>query len=100
EHALQDQHFDLKKFATPIKDDGDRQLARSAVVEGDGTALMLEFVVQSMGLDLKQIDNAFDAVGNQMATAAAATSPEFNRAPRFLRETLLFPYVAGMQFVR
>ena len=26
EHALQDQHFDLKKFATPIKDDGDRQL--------------------------------------------------------------------------
>jgi para-nitrobenzyl esterase len=26
-HALQDQHFDLKRFSEPIKDDGDRQLA-------------------------------------------------------------------------
>src|SRR5581483_11420703 len=27
EHALQDQHFDLKRFAQPLKDDGDKQLA-------------------------------------------------------------------------
>ena len=49
EHALQDQHFDLKQFSQPLKEDGDRQLARAALVEGDGTALMLEFVASSHG---------------------------------------------------
>ena len=34
QHALQDQHFDLKKLARPLKSEGDRQLAQAAVVEG------------------------------------------------------------------
>src|SRR5439155_857876 len=55
EHALQDQHFDLKRFASPIKDDGDKQLAHSALVEGDGTAVMLEFQAQAMGLPTDQL---------------------------------------------
>ena len=42
-HALQDQHFDLKRFVQPVHDQGDQQLARSALVEGDGTGVMLEF---------------------------------------------------------
>ncbi len=49
-HALQDQHFDLKRFTKPIRDDGDRQIAGSALVEGDGTMAMLEYQAQSMGL--------------------------------------------------
>ncbi|MSP61269.1 MAG: hypothetical protein EXR72_13170 [Myxococcales bacterium] len=99
QHALQDQHFDLKKFATPIKDDGDRQLARSAVVEGDGTVVMIDFLAQSMGLDTEKLPGALEAMGEQVASGAMAASPVFDRAPRFLRETLLFPYVAGMKFV-
>src|SRR5439155_19012222 len=55
EHSLQDQHFDLKRFASPIKDDGDKQLAHSALVEGDATAVMLEFQAQSMGLPPDQL---------------------------------------------
>ena len=66
EHALQDQHFDLKRFASPIKDDGDRQLARSALVEGDGTAVMLEFQAQAMGLPLDQLPDLVAQIGKQM----------------------------------
>ena len=99
QHALQDQHFDLKAFATPMKEDGDRQLARTALVEGDGTAVMLEFVAQSLGLDLSKVPNLTDSLGQQLAAGAMNQSPVFNRAPRFLRETLLFPYFAGMKFV-
>lgn len=100
EHALQDQHFDLKQFAAPIKDDGDRQLARAALVEGDGTAVMLEFVAQSNGLDASRLPDAvISSIGKQIAAGAMDQSPIYSRAPRFLRETLLFPYFAGMQFV-
>src|SRR5262249_35933455 len=41
-HALQDQHFNLQKFVQAVHDQGDRQLARGALVEGDATGVMLE----------------------------------------------------------
>lgn len=100
QHALQDQHFDLKSFATPIKDDGDRQLGRAALVEGDGTAVMMEFVAQSHGFDVANLpDRVIEQLGKQIASGAMDQSPIYSRAPRFLRETLLFPYFAGMQFI-
>ncbi len=99
EHALQDQHFDLKKFATPLKDDGDRQLARSAVVEGDGTEVMLEFVLQGMNVDLGKVPGMMDALTTQLTSSQLGQSPALAKAPRFLRDTLTFPYFAGLKFV-
>jgi len=103
EHALQDQHFDLRPFATPIKDDGDRQTARSALVEGDGTAVMLAFVAQQLGLDTSRSPDLMGTLGRKLAAGLAGGSPNqspvFTRAPRFLRETMLFPYFAGLGFV-
>jgi hypothetical protein len=97
-HALQDQHFGLKSYATPIKDNGDRQLARSALVEGDGTAVMLETMMPHG--DLSQLpDSAFDMAGS-LASIGSELMPAYERAPRFLRETLIFPYVTGLAFVR
>ena len=70
EHALQDQHFDLKKFATPIKDDGDRQLGHSALVEGDATAVMLEFQAQAMGLPPDQMGELIAQMGKQLLSGS------------------------------
>src|SRR4051794_13972953 len=99
EHALQDQHFDLKKFATPIKDDGDRQVAHSALVEGDGTAVMLEFQAQAMGLPADQLPDLVAQIGRQMLQGGMGTTPLFDKAPPFLKETLIFPYLGGLGFV-
>jgi hypothetical protein len=99
EHALQDQHFDLKKFATPIKDDGDRQLAHSALVEGDGTAVMLEFQAQAMGLPADQLPALIEQVGKQMLQGSFGQTPQFDKAPPFVKETLIFPYLTGLTFV-
>lgn len=103
-HALCDQHFDLKPYATPIKDNGDRQLARAALVEGDGTAVMLEFTMAEqaaamgvpMAADIGQIP---DALFSMTAGLMSGTMPAFDRAPRYLRETLVFPYIEGLRFV-
>jgi hypothetical protein len=98
EHALQDQHFDLKRFAAPIKDDGDRQLAHSSLVEGDGTAVMLEFQAQGMGLPTDQLPDLVARIGKQMLQGSGQT-PLFDKAPVFLKETLIFPYFSGLGLV-
>lgn len=99
EHTLQDQHFDLKRFSQPFKEDGDRQLARSAVVEGDGTALMLEFAARSMNLDTTKMPQMIARLGKQMMQMSMAATPALQQAPLVLRESLVFPYVAGLEFV-
>ena len=99
EHALQDQHFDLKKFAAPIKDDGDLQLARSSLVEGDATALMLEFQAQAMGVPPDQLSELIAQMGKQLVSGSVPNTPEFDKAPPFVRETLMFPYLSGLMFV-
>lgn len=104
-HALADQHFDLRPYGTPIKEDGDRQLARAALVEGDGTAAMLEFTLADQaaatGLpipaDVGQIPDAFFSISSGLM--GAGSMPAFDRAPRYLRETLIFPYMEGLRFV-
>jgi hypothetical protein len=99
EHALQDQHFDLKKYATPIKDDDDKQLAHSALVEGDGTAVMLEFQAQAMGLPVDQLPVLIEQVGKQMLQGSFGSTPQFDKAPPFVKETLIFPYLTGLTFI-
>ncbi|MFB6374168.1 MAG: hypothetical protein ABEN55_13890, partial [Bradymonadaceae bacterium] len=44
-HAIQDQHFDLTRMLEPFssREHGDFQLARSALIEGDATVLMIDF---------------------------------------------------------
>lgn len=99
EHALQDQHFDLKKFSQAFKDDGDRQLARSSIVEGDGTALMLEYTTRDSGHSAAQIAEEVARLGKQMMQLSMGATPIFQKAPPALRETLVFPYTSGLEFV-
>lgn len=104
-HALGDQHFDLRGYALPIKEEGDRQLARAALVEGDGTAAMIEFSLAeqtaSLGVptvtDIGQIPDAFFSATAGMLSGGAM--PAFAQAPRYLRETLMFPYLEGLKFI-
>jgi hypothetical protein len=99
EHALQDQHFNLKKFADPIKDNGDLQLARSSLVEGDATALMLEFQAQAMGVPADQLSELIAQMGKSLVSGGMGKTPQFDKAPAFVRETLMFPYLSGLLFV-
>ena len=43
-HALQDQHFNLRRFEKWPKDDGDAELAAHALIEGDATLAMTQYV--------------------------------------------------------
>lgn len=98
DHALQDQSYDLRAFMAPIKDNTDQQLARVALVEGDGLALMVEFTFREMGMkeDPWGQPGMIELIRKQVEAESAG---QMKDAPRFLRETMVFPYVGGLALV-
>ncbi len=96
-HALADQHFNLEKFIDRANENDDAAMARLAVMEGQATWLMSEYLARRMGMSLKTSPAIAQAMSSQ-AAAAAGQFPVFDKAPLYVRETLLFPYTQGMLF--
>ncbi len=88
-HALQDQHFNLRRFEDWPKGDSDAELAAHALVEGDATLVMTFYVMR----DLKRVASMMKSM-----SAGASASEKIERAPRVMRESLLFPYKQGMEW--
>jgi hypothetical protein len=109
-HALQDQHSDLEKWNDQTPDDvslnsqGDTDhlakdemdTAREAVVEGQATAVMMDYVLKPMGKSLVKDPELIETLKQQMS--GAQDSPVLARAPLLLSESLLFPYREGLSF--
>ena len=85
-HALQDQHFNLKRFEKWPKGDSDAELAAHALIEGDATLAMTIYMSKNPLVALAFIRS----LGSQ-----EVASEQFRQAPRALRESLLFPYEEG-----
>ena len=95
-HALADQHFHLEKFIKRGKTD-DSSLARMAVMEGQATWIMYEWMASKAGQSLRRtpaLANMMDSRSDQLA----AQYPVLGGAPLYLRASLLFPYTAGLKF--
>jgi len=89
-HALQDQHFNLRRFEHWPKGDSDAELAAHALIEGDATLAMAQYVANSPLRVLAFLKSL---------AATGMPSEELDKAPRALRETLLFPYQDGEKWV-
>jgi len=87
-HALQDQHFDLRRFEHWPKGDSDAELAAHALIEGDATLAMVMYISSDPMRFLKSL------------RSMDVQTTEFNQAPRIIRESLLFPYQEGLNWTR
>jgi hypothetical protein len=96
-HALADQHFRLARFLDDAGTNDDGALARMAVMEGQATWLMSEVQARRMGRSLRDSPGTA-ALMSRMMAASPGQFPVFDSAPRYLRESLLFPYTSGMTF--
>ncbi len=96
-HGIQDQYFSLEKFLDMEKMTTDELLARSALVEGDATAVMLDYARSLTGQKGIQNEEAVTSVMLQNVLGAGL-SPGFSDAPESLRFFLLFPYTSGLRF--
>jgi hypothetical protein len=97
-HALADQHFDMGRFLEkgPRSDESDS--ARLAVVEGQAMWIMLEVMMNRNGQSLTTNSAALQLMLPSMGKMAASQYPVFDKSPLYLKESLLFPYSAGLLF--
>ena len=91
QHALQDQAFGLLDIAPVQLDEGDRAIARNALIEGDAT-LVMTYWAQST-LTQEQLVELGEESSDPEQTAI------LERMPAILREPLLFPYTGGLNHV-
>jgi hypothetical protein len=98
-HALQDQHTNLDSLISR-KRGNDRQTAAQAAIEGHATLVMFAILTSGAGnFNPAMLPNMGEQLGPLME-AQNAQFPVFQRAPRIIRETMLFPYIAGAGFVQ
>lgn len=100
-HALQDQHTNLDSLIGPERGN-DRQTAAQSAIEGHATMVMVAYLAETQArapVDPRMLPD----IGQQIRPALEQQNsqfPVFQRAPRILREALLFPYAAGAAFVQ
>ena len=88
-HALQDQHFDLSRLEKWPRHDSDAQMAMSALVEGDATLVMSQYMT----------GNPLRALGVLLSSLKPPANPQVMReTPKILTEGLTFPYLKGLDF--
>jgi hypothetical protein len=88
-HSLQDQYYDLEKLR-PKEIENDRGTAVLSVVEGDASVTGILYAQGSM------TESEFQAMLDE---SGKASTDVLDKAPRYIREGLLFPYDAGSKFV-
>lgn len=96
-HALQDQHYDLGKMIDPEHEVSDALMARSALIEGDATAVMTDYARKLGGQGSIANESSVSAFMMQNL-AGAMLSSSLHEAPQALQAILIFPYVSGLNF--
>jgi len=111
-HALQDQSFDLEKFMKAGGADlaekktisvadleaDEISTARQAVVEGQAMVVLMDYMLQPMGVSIEKAPQLLSQLKDTIVAATSA-SPQFNSSPLYLRAALTFPYRYGTEFV-
>ena len=95
-HAIADQRFDLGRFVKKSRS-ADSDLARSAVIEGQASWAMTEWLFQQTGRSLLD-DRSLAAATAGASRYEASNYPVYSAAPLYIRETMLFPYTDGLLF--
>src|SRR5712692_5528528 len=93
-HALEDQHFQIETWLKAARPNEDAELARDAVLEGSAMAAMIDYLMLGTGRSLKDVPD-FDP---GMLIGDLGSTPTLQKAPPFLKDALMFPYLGGLTF--
>jgi hypothetical protein len=95
-HALQGQYLNLDSLLNQPHEH-DRRIAAQAVMEGQATLASLAILRPDLGADTSA---DFWRRFRSDARQQQSRMPVFRSAPPVIRENLIFPYLAGADFVR
>jgi hypothetical protein len=96
-HALEDQSFNVDPWIKAARPNDDAELARDSVSEGTALAAMLDYSLRDEHLSVREIGDV-SALIRPGAVEEMDKDSKLAKAPPVIRDSLLFPYLAGTSF--
>jgi hypothetical protein len=94
-HALQGQYLPLDSILKAT-DDNDRLTAAQAILEGQATLASIDVLAPGQGVSRKP---EFWNMYREQVQQQQGTMPVFARAPLVVRQSMIFPYLDGAEFM-
>ncbi len=98
-HALQDQHFHAGALDQALQKDTDASLALHALMEGEATLVMIDYLLDQAGQKLENVIANPEMLSLLTASLSGADGTIDKSTPRYFAESLKFPYVEGLKLV-
>jgi hypothetical protein len=98
-HALEDQSFHIDPWIKAARPNDDAELARDAVSEGSALAAMVDYEMLDQNVGVRDIPDITLMIRTG-AISEMDKDPNLSKAPQFIRDQLLFPYLAGTGFTQ
>jgi hypothetical protein len=96
-HALADQHFNLEKFMDEGPANDDENMARTAVVEGEASWLMIAYNLKVSGQPVEPTPEMLKTLVDS-SEGSTGDYPVLKESPLYVQQSLLFPYTEGTTF--
>jgi hypothetical protein len=96
-HALEDQSFHIDPWIKAARPNDDAELAREAVSEGSALAAMVDYTMRDQNVGVRDLPDV-SLIIRSGAVAEMDKDPKLSKAPPYIRDELLFPYLAGTGF--
>ncbi len=96
-HALEDQSFHIDPWIKAARPNDDAELARDSVSEGSAVAAMVDYTLRDEKMSVRDVPDVTVLIRSG-AMAEMDKDPKLSHAPIYIRDELLFPYLAGTSF--
>jgi hypothetical protein len=98
-HALEDQSFHIDSWIKAARPNDDAELARDAVSEGSAMAAMVDYEMLEQKVSVRDVPDVTLLI-RAGALSEMDKDPNLAKAPLYIRDELLFPYLAGTGFTQ
>jgi len=98
-HALEDQSFHIDSWIKAARPNDDAEMARDAVSEGTAMAAMVDYALRDDKVGVRELPDITLLMRNS-ALQEMDKDPNLVKAPPYIRDGLLFPYLSGASFAQ
>jgi hypothetical protein len=98
-HALEDQSFHIDPWIKAARPNDDAEMARDAVSEGSAMAAMVDYALRDDKVGVRDLPD-ITVLMRSSALQEMDKDPNLAKAPPYIRDGLLFPYLAGATFTQ
>lgn len=96
-HALEDQSFHIESWINAARPNDDAEMARDSVSEGTAVAAMIDYGLREQHVGVRDLPDMSDLIGAGVM-GSMSKDPVLAKAPQYIQDSLMFPYLEGAEF--